>query len=131
MAVVTTTAGQDVIVEGEQGDTLYIIEEGEFDCFKVINGSSTYLKTYKPGDFFGELALITNKPRAATIRCLQDCHFAVIQKEDYQKVLQKIEQKNLIKKIEFLHSLPFFKVWTRTSLNKIQYSLEQKNYIRN
>lgn len=49
MEEVTTTAGQDVIVEGEQGNTLFIIEEGEFDCYKVINGSQTYLKTYKPG----------------------------------------------------------------------------------
>jgi cAMP-dependent protein kinase regulator len=49
MEEVTTTDGQDVIVEGEQGDTLFIIQEGEFDCFKVINGSQTYLKTYKPG----------------------------------------------------------------------------------
>lgn len=49
MEEVTTTADQDVIVEGEQGNTLFIIQEGEFDCFKIINGSQTYLKTYKPG----------------------------------------------------------------------------------
>ena len=53
MEEVVTSAGQDVIVEGEQGDTLFIIQEGEFDCFKVINGAQTYLKTYKPGEFFG------------------------------------------------------------------------------
>ena len=31
------------------GDTLYIIDEGEYDCYKVIGGKQTYLKTYKPG----------------------------------------------------------------------------------
>jgi cAMP-dependent protein kinase regulator/cGMP-dependent protein kinase 2 len=46
---------------------------------------------YGPGKSFGELALISNKPRAATIRCLKDCHFAVIEKQNYEKVLQKIE----------------------------------------
>ena len=49
MEEVATSAGQDVIVEGEEGNTLFIIEEGLFDCFKVINGVETYLKTYKPG----------------------------------------------------------------------------------
>lgn len=49
MEEVLTSPGEDVIVEGEQGNTLFIIGGGEFDCFKVINGSQTYLKTYKPG----------------------------------------------------------------------------------
>jgi CRP-like cAMP-binding protein len=44
-------------------------------------------KIIKTGASFGELALITNKPRAATINCMQDCHFAVMAKSDYEKVL--------------------------------------------
>lgn len=83
------------------------------------------------GKSFGELALIKNQPRAATIQCLEDCYFAVIQKDDYEKVLQKIEQKKISKMIDFLHSLPQFRVFTRTSLAKIQYSFENKNFIRN
>lgn len=47
--------------------------------------------TLREGKSFGELALIKNKPRAATIRCKDDCHFAVMNKADYQKVLQRIE----------------------------------------
>ena len=60
---------QAIITEGERGDTLFIIDEGEFDCYKVIGGKQTYLKTYKLGDFFGELALMYNAPRAASIKC--------------------------------------------------------------
>jgi CRP-like cAMP-binding protein len=41
----------------------------------------------RTGKSFGELALIKNKPRAATIKCSEDCHFAVMQKADYNKVL--------------------------------------------
>lgn len=33
--------------------------------------------------------------------------------------------------VEFLHQLPFFKVWTKTSLSKLQYSFEQRSFIRN
>ena len=37
----------------------------------------------KTGKSFGELALIKNKPRAATIKCNEDCHFAIMSKSDY------------------------------------------------
>jgi len=47
------------------------------------------------GQSFGELALINDKPRAATIMCLTDCYFAVIDKSDYAKVLKKIEYKEV------------------------------------
>lgn len=39
------------------------------------------------GKSFGELALINNKPRAATIKCITPCHFAVMSKADYKKCL--------------------------------------------
>ena len=44
----------------------------------------------KDGKSFGELALTTNKPRAATIRADTEVHLAVLCKEDYQKILGKI-----------------------------------------
>lgn len=64
----TTNADETVIQEGENGDALFIVESGEYDCYKVINGENKYLKTYKHGDAFGELALMYNAPRAATIK---------------------------------------------------------------
>jgi CRP-like cAMP-binding protein len=53
------------------------------------------------GKSFGELALINNKPRAATIKCLTDCHFAVISKNVYERILKKIEVKNQNKLVDF------------------------------
>lgn len=46
------------------------------------------------GKSFGEKALIMNSLRAANVCCTQNCHFAVINKNDYDKVLRKIELKN-------------------------------------
>eukprot|EP00347_Sterkiella_histriomuscorum_P021256 403334649 len=83
------------------------------------------------GKSFGELALIKNKPRAATIKCLQPCHFAIMNKTDYQKVLQRIEYKNLHKIVDFLHQVPFMSFMTRTTLSKLQYSFETRTYKRN
>ena len=45
------------------------------------------------GQSFGDLALIEQKPRMASIRSLEDTHFAVISKRDFSKVLMAIERK--------------------------------------
>ena len=45
------------------------------------------------GQSFGELALLNNAPRAATIFCLSDCYFATLDKEDYVRVLKKVDKK--------------------------------------
>ena len=61
--------GKEIIREGEAGDMLYVIASGEYECTKMINGKSTYLKTYKAGELFGELSLMYNAKRAASIKC--------------------------------------------------------------
>lgn len=63
-------AGATVITEGEAGSVLYVVEEGQLDCSKKLDPNSaepTFLKTYNVGEAFGELALLYNAPRAATI----------------------------------------------------------------
>lgn len=59
-----------MIKQGEDGDNLYVVDSGELDCYKKFSkdADDTYLKTYKPGESFGELALLYNAPRAASIQ---------------------------------------------------------------
>src|SRR5687768_14023801 len=58
------SAGQDIVKEGASGGPLYVILEGRA---KVIIGGRTR-RTFEPGSYFGELALIDKSPRSATIR---------------------------------------------------------------
>jgi cAMP-dependent protein kinase regulator/cGMP-dependent protein kinase 2 len=60
------------------------------------------------GKWFGDLALHSSKPRMASIRCLENTHFAVLSKQDFMNVLGQIEKKKLNEKISFLKSIPFF-----------------------
>ena len=57
-------------------DEIEVLKEEELSYYKEV----VVLRT---GKSFGELALIKNKPRAATIRTSDDCHFAVMEKENY------------------------------------------------
>lgn len=61
-------AGQDIIVQGENGEIFYLIEDGQVDVYIKINGEDKKVHAYKPGDAFGELAIMYNAPRAATCR---------------------------------------------------------------
>lgn len=84
----------------------------------------------KDGDSFGELALISLKPRSATIRCLTNCKFAVLSKKCYEKVFLIKEKKKLTEKVGYLKDIPFLKDVTKTKLSKFTYFFEEKTYKR-
>ena len=58
--------GQVIISEFEPGDCFYLIQSGQIQLVKCINGSNKNLDILKPGEFFGEMAILDNSPRSAT-----------------------------------------------------------------
>jgi CRP/FNR family transcriptional regulator, cyclic AMP receptor protein len=68
--------GEIVVREGDLGDALYLILEGEAEVFKSPPGGSskeakeTRLAMLGPGEFFGEMTLVEPTARSATVRCL-------------------------------------------------------------
>ena len=85
----------------------------------------------KEGNSFGELALISSqKTRQATIRCLTDCYFGVLEKGDYELSLGKIQRHNIDKMVNFLKSCPYFASWTKNSLAKLYYFFHKKKCFR-
>jgi cAMP-dependent protein kinase regulator len=85
--------GEVIIRQGEAGDSFYILEDGSAAAF--INGEQGELevKTYsKVGDYFGELALLTDAPRAATVRATGEKGCAVVKMsmEDFKNLMGPI-----------------------------------------
>ena len=76
--------------EDEIEDRFYMILEGEVEVTKSINNTeSRLLKTLSPGDFFGEMALIHNAPRAATVTAKTELTTLELDKTAFDRVLHK------------------------------------------
>ncbi len=67
-------AGELLFREGDRGDEMYILIEGEAE----ITISGVFFEKCVPGSFMGELAVIDGSPRYATVRALTDCKFVVV-----------------------------------------------------
>src|SRR5918911_1069567 len=71
--------GSTIIKQGDRGDSLFIIEEGR--CEVTVEEGPHHSMTIAllgSGDFFGEMALISEEPRAASVKALEDCKLLVL-----------------------------------------------------
>jgi len=82
-------AGSKIIAEGDAGDAFYILETGEAEAYK--SGVDKPVKHYKRGDFFGELALLDDKPRAASVVSKTDVKVAKLGRDGFQRLLGPVE----------------------------------------
>lgn len=84
-------AGDVIFKEGDQGDTMYVIIEGQLEF--LIRGTS--VREFGPGEVFGEMALISEKPRSATVVAKTDCKVAPINRKRFLLLVQQSPQFSL------------------------------------
>ena len=78
-------AGQAIFREGEPGDVLYIVAEGEVEIF--MGGKR--LETLEAGDILGEMALIEDRPRSASAFARTDCLLTLITRPHFLTLVQR------------------------------------------
>ena len=76
-------AGDVVVYQGEYGDSFYIVEAGTLEVF--VDGRQ--VRSLGADDFFGELALLADTPRTATVRAATDCRLWVLPRRAFLSVL--------------------------------------------
>jgi len=82
-------AHERLIVEGEPGDSFFVIDRGEVEVSKRFGGRERSLARLMEGQFFGEMALLTGEPRSATVTAFSDVDVFTIDKAGFLDVLLK------------------------------------------
>lgn len=84
--------GTTIIREGDPGYDFYLLESGECDAYKDgVHKERINLRHYSKGDFFGELALLNDAPRAATVISVTEAKVAKLGKNAFQRLLGPVE----------------------------------------
>ncbi|KAJ4372990.1 hypothetical protein N0V83_003281 [Neocucurbitaria cava] len=81
--------GTTIIQEGDVGESFFLLESGEAQVFK--RGIDNAVKQYKKGDYFGELALLNDAPRAASVISETEVKVATLGKNGFQRLLGPVE----------------------------------------
>ncbi|MDD5772626.1 MAG: mechanosensitive ion channel family protein [bacterium] len=80
--------GEIIFHENEQGDSFYIIKSGLVEVSKQVKfGKSSVISTLGPGNYFGEMSLLTGEKRNATIKALEDTELIAITHGPFKKIL--------------------------------------------
>jgi NADH dehydrogenase len=75
--------GEAIVTQGEIGDKFYIIEKGRVDVVRQQNGQEIRLATLGPGEYFGEVALLRDVCRTATVRATEPTDVIAIGRGDF------------------------------------------------
>ena len=98
--------GKIIVREGEPGVSVFLVGRGSVQVvLEGENSADTPIATLRQGEFFGEMALLEKKPRAATVKAKENCVLLEIKGQEFLKLLDEhkdVESKILLKLSERL-----------------------------
>ena len=81
-------AGRDVFRQGDPGDNFYLIARGRVTAWINTPDGEKHIRTMDDGDYFGEIALMADTARTATVRTSTDCVFLTLARDQFLKLLE-------------------------------------------
>ena len=85
-------AGTILFHDGERGETMYVLQSGRVRVFKEVAGEQKTLALLGPGEFFGEMAILNDKPRTASAEVIEDARVLIINAQTFgSMVVQNAE----------------------------------------
>ena len=117
-------------VRQEQKVLMNFIKKSDRDIVEVELDDFNEVGVLHSGGSFGELALISDRPRSATIEARERSSFLVLFKTDFTKILGGIAEKRLAIIIKFMQELIYFRSWSKVSLVRLAYFFSLKRYKR-
>ncbi|XP_013781753.2 cGMP-dependent protein kinase 1-like [Limulus polyphemus] len=113
-----------IIKEAEVGSVMFVMEEGKVDVTK----EGKFLCSVKPGQVFGELAILYNCTRTATVKAVMDCRLWAIERQCFQTIMMRTGLVRQTEHTYFLKSVPTFRNLNEETIFKIADVLEEMTY---
>ena len=121
-----------VFSQGDEGTTFYVIHLGAAKVlvhdWRSTKAHGTCVCTLEDGDSFGELALLGNGIRNATVMTAMPCQLLKVEKEAYERSLQKLHEAELRRRIAFLQRIFLFSEWADEDLRRLAFVLTRKRF---
>lgn len=92
---VEVPAGSEVVRKGEWGDQFFLVSRGEVG----IHRDDDLVRTLRRYDFFGEMAIVLDMPRFASVRTITDCELVTIARSDFLKFIANTELPGLLHRV--------------------------------
>lgn len=121
--------GENIIVQGDIGDVFYLLEDGNVDIY-IKKGGADEIKvhTYKPGDAFGELAIMYNAPRAATCRAQTECKLWALDRVSFKVIVVAAAMLKRETYSGFLKNVPILSTLNEMEIMTLADSLSEEKY---
>ncbi|XP_020351600.2 cGMP-dependent protein kinase 1-like [Oncorhynchus kisutch] len=119
--------GNDVIKEGTEGDSMYIVAAGEL----LVSQADCSLRTLTCGDVFGELAILYNCKRTATVKAKTVVRLWFMERQMYRTIMTNKSKKKREQLMGFLKTSQTLKALNDSQLSKIIDSMEEVKYQNN
>ncbi|XP_048825609.1 cAMP-dependent protein kinase type II-beta regulatory subunit-like isoform X2 [Brienomyrus brachyistius] len=120
--------GEHVIEQDDDGDNFYVIERGMFDIYVKTDGSERLVGSYNSRGSFGELALMYNTPRAATIIATSAGALWCLDRLTFRRIIVKNNAKKRRMYEAFIETLPLLKSLEPSERMKVVDVLSSKVY---
>ena len=85
----TYKPGDIIVAQGDSGDCMYVIQEGEAEVLRDEDGVAVVVDTMKAGDLFGEMAILEHTVRSATVRARSPVRALTIDRRTFLRRIQE------------------------------------------
>eukprot|EP00903_Cladosiphon_okamuranus_P007650 g7418.t1 len=124
MGALEVAAGEDIVVQGDRGSRFFILESGSAEAF--VNNERKCV--YGPGGSFGELALMYNCERAATVTATAPSRLWTMDLSTFRRSLATTASSQIVSRCEFLRKVPFLAELNNEQVNKLADALEVREF---
>lgn len=126
MTLVNVAVGERVCVEQEKGDFFYVIETGTFD----VEVEKKKVMAYAAGGSFGELALLFNCPRKATVTCTSEALCWKLDRKTFRHYLAHSTHKEQQERVLELKAVALFSSLSNEQLAAMAKAIQIESYVK-